>query len=321
MALHPGIIAEDRRLGGVPRYYFDFGRRLMRIHEEIRRSVTFVACRRGEDYYVAGTAFFVAVKNSFGGFSFSAIYAVTARHVIEGIDSELGDPGIYLHMNTRDSGVKHVRSSLSDWYFHPSDDAIDVAVMPIQFDGVDHLASPLDFFLTDKKMQEERIWLGENLFTVTQFFDRRSNRVIPMVRAGNISVMPETRVTTNWTPGEIEAYLIESKSIGGFSGSPVFVYLPVRTSQTCGEYPESPTDLYYLLGLLHGHWSLDIFPQDRIKFEEEHIKGVSAGIGVVVPAKKILEVLNQPSLNRLRREMETEMKARLALEYPGAIPD
>ena len=42
----------------------------MRIHEEIRRSVTFVACRRGEDYYVAGTAFFVAVKNSFGGFQF-----------------------------------------------------------------------------------------------------------------------------------------------------------------------------------------------------------------------------------------------------------
>ena len=53
---------------------------------------------------------------------------------------------------------------LSDWYFHPSDDAIDVAVMPIQFDGVDHLASPLDFFLTDKKMQRTHLAWRESLY-------------------------------------------------------------------------------------------------------------------------------------------------------------
>ncbi len=110
----------------------------------------------------------------------------------------------------------------------------------------------------------------------------------------------------------MEAYLVETRSIGGLSGSPVFVHLGV-TRKVGGKTMTSMNDegVYLLLGLMHGHWDLavpDIFP---IASRHEDLKvKVNSGIGIVIPAQKILEVLDQPKLLEKRKEADEAMKWR-----------
>ena len=115
-----------------------------------------------------------------------------------------------------------------------------------------------------------------------------STRNLPIVRLGNIAMMPDEPVPTK--TGMMEAYLIEARSIGGLSGSPAFVR---KIVQGRGKL--------YLLGLMHGHW--DIPPENKNDFADmDSFGSVNMGIAIVVPAKKILEVLNQPELVELRRK-------------------
>ena len=59
----------------------------------------------------------------------------------------------------------------------------------------------------------------------------------------------------------MDAYLIEARSIGGISGSPVFTHMEVRPHTTLALAPqrqllqrsEKP---HYLLGLVHGHYTI-----------------------------------------------------------------
>ena len=106
---------------------------------------------------------------------------------------------------------------------------------------------------------------------------------------GNIAMMPDELVPTKI--GNIEAYLIEARSIGGLSGSPAFV----RETSHIGLGP------VYLFGLMHGHWDIPPESKNDIDYIESN-KTVNLGIAIVVPAKKILEVLNQPRLLDMRRQ-------------------
>lgn len=97
----------------------------------------------------------------------------------------------------------------------------------------------------------------------------------------------------------MEAYLAEGRSIGGLSGSPVFVRQTVNTSipnQKGEKIPFAGIGQIYFLGLVHGHWDL---PKS---FEKTpHSEAVNMGISVIVPAHKIWEVVNHPELAEQRR--------------------
>ncbi len=125
-----------------------------------------------------------------------------------------------------------------------------------------------------------------------------SARNLPIVRMGNIAMMPDEPVPTR--TGAIDAYLIEARSIGGLSGSPAFV----RRTVSAG------IGRSYLLGLMHGHW--DVPPEardDEVAQADEEAQGkVNMGIAVVVPATKILEVLNQPALVAIRNTRDQELR-------------
>jgi hypothetical protein len=53
----------------------------------------------------------------------------------------------------------------------------------------------------------------------------------------------------------------------------------------------------HLLGLVHGHWDL---PMDFS--ESEKLEAVNMGVSIVIPAKKILEILYSPALVEIRNE-------------------
>jgi hypothetical protein len=99
----------------------------------------------------------------------------------------------------------------------------------------------------------------------------------------------------------MDAYLAEARSIGGLSGSPVFLdlYTAKTVKQPTGgfmaaadAYP-SPSR-FRLLGLVHGHfdWN-DIEPSnDATTLDRSQSKlGINMGIAIIIPAEKIVETL------------------------------
>lgn len=90
-----------------------------------------------------------------------------------------------------------------------------------------------------------------------------------------------------------EAFLIEVRSIGGLSGSPVFlVYRPriVERDKSGNvllrrEPPLLGSPRYHLLGLIRSHWDLERGPL-RSPFANE-ASLVNMGIAVVTPATEI----------------------------------
>jgi hypothetical protein len=154
-------------------------------------------------------------------------------------------------------------------------------------------------FLSDEIMRSKSIGSGDEVF-ITGLFAHLSGskRNLPIVRMGNIAMMPGEPVPTT-AFGDIEAYLIEARSIGGLSGSPAFVRETVQMG----------LGSFYLLGLMHGHW--DIPPQqknDELQVGEDMFSRVNLGIAIVVPAKKILEVVNQPELLEMRRTADEKRR-------------
>ena len=78
--------------------------------------------------------------------------------------------------------------------------------------------------------------------------------------------------------------------------------------------------LFYLLGLMHGHW--DIPPEGRddgvSEDHQEALGKVNMGIAVVVPAKKILQVLNHPGLVEIRKREEEQLRKKQIATRDGA---
>jgi hypothetical protein len=133
---------------------------------------------------------------------------------------------------------------------------------------------------------------------------------ILIVRIGNLAMLPGEPVPTKL--GDMDAYLIEARSIGGISGSPVFVRRTMQVRQSFHKWGTNEfVDAYVMgpflfLGLVHGHWEID--PQDindpNIRWLGEGGRGgVNLGIAIVVPAFRIREALQHPELIRMREEI------------------
>jgi len=108
----------------------------------------------------------------------------------------------------------------------------------------------------------------------------------------------------------VEAYLVELRSIGGLSGSPVFVHLGGSRSHRLrhiGGMTLPAADEFFLIGLMHGHWDYPLEGDAPLStdgaFDSEKL---NMGIGVVVPATKIIDLLNRPDLAQSREKMAKE---------------
>lgn len=233
---------------------------------------------------------------------------MTAKHVVEGAVKESIDGKIHLKVNRKDGSATWVEISTGDWLTHPLDNSVDVAVLPFELPtGIDHLSCPTYGFATKEVIVRESIGLGDELFFIGAFTGHlETKRNIPIVRIGNIAAMPEEPVDTKMY-GKIEAYLVEARSIGGLSGSPVFVHLGgIRNVR---ESVLAQGNKFYLIGLIHGHWKKERTRDVDLKLVEP-IEEVNEGIAIAVPSTNIMEVLDQPRLMEARRVKEESAKAR-----------
>jgi hypothetical protein len=151
-------------------------------------------------------------------------------------------------------------------------------------------------------MVQRGIGIGDQVFIAGLFSQVQStSQNIPIVRSGNIAMVPNERIPFG-TAGMIDAILIESRSIGGLSGSPVFVHeaLSLEVVNASGKHQLRGVGDFFLLGVMVGHW--DLPPESSFLLRE----AVNMGISIVVPAEKILDILNRPEMVRYREEWDKE---------------
>jgi hypothetical protein len=279
----------------------------MYIPDAIRKCVVFIGYQLANGTTgLAGTGFLVgrpfqqSETPNFGAVTPSFAYLITAKHVLDGIRKK-GLDEVWIRLNSKDGIARWANTKMNDWQFHPTEkDTVDVAIFNASgatmgaSSNFDHGIFPIGGFTSPEQIDAERIGLGDEIVIVGLFASHHGNtKNIPIVRIGNIAAMPEEKVVTEL--GSIDAYLVEARSIGGLSGSPVFLnqgMLRVRDGVTY----MFPAGSISLLGLMHGHY-------DDQK--------VNMGIGIVVPAAKILEVLNQEAILKIEnesREFDTAQK-------------
>jgi hypothetical protein len=275
----------------------------MRIKDDALKCVVFIGmeivCGSAKTKQWCGTGFLVSrPSNKFTTASF--VYLVTAKHVV----AEIGKRDFIVRINTKDgkSADFHVHPNIK-WFFHPKEDeSSDVAVYPLWIDTatfatLDYAAISTKMFVTDTVIQSADIGVGDEVFMIGLFAHYSGNeKNFPIVRTGNIAMIPSEPIPTS-NFGNMEVYLIESRSIGGLSGSPVFVLKEYEIGRW----------RFHLLGLVHGHWQVD---SDQIidasTKDSKTTAGVNVGIAMVTPAKKILETIEQEKLSEIRSKIEKD---------------
>jgi hypothetical protein len=300
-----------------------FRERPLRIDDEILKCVAFLGLHTEAssmddvDADWRGTAFFVSILSH--DKRCADVYLVTAKHNVDKIAGREFIIGMNLKENR---GLAYVNGdSGAKWWFHPeTPNEVDIAIMPFgPPDVVDMATVPIEgSFLSPADIPSERIGPGDEVFAVGLFTKMTGKaRLIPIVRTGNIAMMPAEKIpgikiSDKWT-GEIEAYLIEARSIGGLSGSPCFVRQTVHHKTVDGKTGETLKVLHglgkqFLLGLVHGHWEIRASERNeaRIKALQRGLyeDQVNLGIAVVIPCQKIVDVLNHPELKAMRVENE-----------------
>ncbi len=208
-----------------------------------------------------GTCFFVFYEDKRGGEDFGFIYLVTNRHMAQpGVEDGKHYPVIFTtaRLNLRNSaqgseeGVVPIGSQLH-WVF-PSDDSVDLAVLPLlpDMEKVDLTIFPVSLFATHDLVEAQDISEGERILFTGYFYQFPGQKKFePIVREGILAMMPDEKLdTTLRKPGRL--YLGDVHVFGGNSGSPLFVNL--------GGFRHGAIysgDQYRLLGIVSGFYHED----------------------------------------------------------------
>lgn len=286
----------------------------MRIPDSALSTVCFICVNvqtdHGDGVFFIGTGFFIHLPSRVPNKYFR--YLVTARHVIEGAKAA-GYSEFFIRLNTVDGSS--IVAFLPDGWLYPENPAIDVAVMPITIHdrSVKYADIPAASFATDEVIRDYGIGVGDDLVMVGLFTHRWGHqRNIPIVRSGIIASMPEEPFIDE-SGNLYDAYLVEMRSIGGLSGSPVFVWL-----NEWRNYPDvEDFKREYLrwqmrlIGIVRGHWELDgrnsAGDSLEVGLERDEIDRLNTGIAQVTPIKDVLAIINTEELVKERQEKESEV--------------
>jgi hypothetical protein len=246
----------------------------MDIPEVITKSVIFIGYKLADGAYrLAGTGIMLS---RFPNYT-PNVYVATARHVIDGIRDK-GMDTVALRLNTKSGGPVWLDPPVNEWRLHPEGKSVDIAVFEIPWDTRwDHVSFPIaeEYQATQEAIREYEIGVGNEVFIAGLFHPHHgANNNIPVIRVGSIAAMPTEPVGT--ALGPMNSYLIDTRSIRGLSGAPVFVVL--GTTRTVSGLPNREFQRFFLLGIVHGHFRL---PDEELNL----------GIQIVVPVGKVAEVI------------------------------
>lgn len=292
-----------------------------------------------------GTAFFSIVQEE----DLTVGYVVTAAHNIEAA----GDNPLWLRINANDH-FDDLPAARDEWYFH---DEADVAVTRFAAGGY-HLnaVGPSEFVDADYKFRTDSpevlyfrptgpdtmgrvsdiavpVETGDEVFFVglfAQHYGKQKN--LPVARFGRIARMPIEPVRFERPDGsmfEALAYLVESQSWGGYSGSPVFWTRPavrpvemdlaaLSGGQRRGTAWIGQGDIFLtgFLGLVSGHFDINQPAHTVGDIEGTITTSLNSGIAIVTPAEAIRELLMRDDVCDDRQSEVARIRASLPKTGP-----
>jgi len=282
----------------------------------VRKSVVFLGYEDAGGQFVPQGTGFVASCNTKGR---TFMHIVTAEHVIVHISVEL-KKDVVIRLNSEAGGTDVMPAPAEDWYYHPDPDCTDVAVLPCDIDRkqVIFAHAPMDDICATKDVIDEyEVTAGDEIFIAGLFTNHfGQDRNIPIIRTGNLAAMPEEPVKTKYK-GYIDAYLMESRSIGGLSGSPVFIKRPPLSHRQEQFMLTGGGNAFYLLGMVQGHFDIESDRMDAVSEEDVGSGRINTGIGVVIPVERIIETINQSDLQHQREEIVQNLEK----DSAGAVSD
>jgi hypothetical protein len=272
-------------------------------------------------YRVAiGTVFFISLWEDIGTAEERyTSYCVTARHLLQRRFRKF-------YVSARE--FPEVEVDHDQWVQHSS---TDLAICRMeQLEAGRTVKFPI-------RQRIDKISAGHNVFMIGLLdpLETHTREVELVARFGHVA-LPEVTVSICLDlekPSEltsVHARLIETRSWGGESGSPVFIhseyyYDASGLSSFTGmlrpsgfrksEVRASQTD-YTLLGILHGHFNAESPSEPNRVMPDEHIIDVNAGIAVVIPTEDILKLLM--SDERLLRDREQRPKRKVNAPVPDS---
>jgi hypothetical protein len=257
-------------------------------------------------------------------------YFVTAAHVLDRVKEASTDRRVWLRANTTGGGQIWYETPEICWKQHPTDSTVDLAILKIGIDSVlDHIAWPLEASVIGDSLDtaetgDRKVELGDELCIAGLFYPHKGEkRNIPIVRIGNVSALRREPVLNN-AGMPMDVYLVEAHSIGGLSGSPVFVdiaaakhALPPSWGYMAAAYSPTSVSRFKLFGVIHGHFSDDA-ESDEIADDGKRKLAVNLGIAMVIPAEKIAQVVAQFDREEEKEALETRMNRSFASGSGGA---
>jgi len=277
----------------------------MRFPEAGRRCVVYIGEETDKGFQARGTGFLVEVERANRTLKY---YLVTAHHVIR----RLPEPSRFSIRINHKSEKSHNLRSFGRWrWWRHSDRSVDAAVYPWSLDVVEypHSAFQIDkYFVKPDPTGERGIGVGDPIYMVGLFRTLAgSDKITPMVRSGNIAMMASEPFRTKYY-GDALYHWIETFSLKGFSGSPVFARETIGTKLdkkkgNDAQWLRGHGDLY-LLGLVHGILPLRVL--DELTGVRDSKQVWHSGITMVVPAHLIMEILNRPELLEYEKHIMKE---------------
>jgi hypothetical protein len=320
---------------------------LPRIPDIIRDCVIYIypsleSAKSGER--AGGSGFLAGVRSSVVRNRFY-VYAVTNSHVIQRAGLT---PVIRINESVpvdASADTWTVRTGVveteADVWTHASRDDLAVCPMPIRIPIYVYAFIPEDLFLTEADVKACDVGPGDEVFFVGRYASHEGKlRNWPALRFGNISMM-------NWEPvtrddGLIQdSFIVEGRSVGGYSGSPAFVYLPpesrrmglsgVADGEKIGFSGLTSTESFdkerregwdrkgfpqnhpisvptWLLGVGWGHLTVSEPVVDQGGKQESDLRvKVNSGMTGVVPAWKLRELLYDDDLIKERARGDVEV--------------
>jgi hypothetical protein len=323
-------------LGARSRWSFGFDPPVMKIDADVRKCIVFIGhggdADNPENFRASATGFFV----NYGGCS----YIVTARHVA----MAFGDDPFQVRVNQKDGLSGLVRydpttDPIDVWRLH-DDPSVDIAAVLFPYDlqggNLDQLGMGQDLLMTDDDVREHGVGIGDTCYAIGLFrLMQGRKRNFPIVHTGSIAAVPSDEkipMRSGNSRIEVEAYLVEISNLRGLSGCPVlvrptfFASVPKMIWPKRGETPSVEGPVYVsvpdhnvrLLGVWAGSW--DASPDDVLATDHGSQVRVPVGLGVVIPAQRLREILDKPSLVEQRATL-LEKWAFEAAAVPDVNPD
>ena len=159
--------------------------------------------------------------------------------------------------------------------------------------------------------------IGDDIFLVGRHARYEGTHTnIPMTRTGCISLMPNAECLRHPETNDCQAsFIVETKTISGYSGAPVFVRILPYNIRNFQKTPVEVLKQYraYFLGIHWGHLDTDLTIIEG-NSTTSHEKAMNSGLGCVVPAWKVQALLQQPELKDIIDEHVAKNTKSVAVE-------